>query len=117
MKRWIYWALISFPAWGNGCVEVHAYTHKDFPNQLDKEPKKKNCNRIEYFTECKDLTHESGKDYKIFRWHDEATDCINDSYKNPLCIYVSQMVRIRIRKGCEISWCAKAKAEKVEVRR
>lgn len=82
-----------------------AYTHKDFPYSLDKIPKKKPCNQIEFFKECKDLSHYRGKDYVVFRWHDEATDCAYDDGESPTCVSVGESWRIRIRNGCLISWC------------
>lgn len=85
-------------------VLAYAYTNKDFPGYIDPKPVKKSCNRIEYYTECKDAAHYRGKDYIPFRFHDEATDCSYD-LKYDSCTYVSQMIRIKIRNGCLISWC------------
>lgn len=85
-----------------------AATHKDYPYLLDKPPIKKPCNKIEYFKECSEISHHRGKDYIVFRWHDEVSACQYDT-KIKKCTQVSEFHSIMIRNGCLISWCERKK--------
>lgn len=87
-----------------------AATNKDYPGYLDEMPTKKSCNEIKLFDECKDLSHYRSKDYIVFRWHNEATDCsIETKDKSDKCTWVNRYDQIMVRKGCLISWCGRNK--------
>lgn len=78
--------------------------------KLIKEPRKRKCNRIEYYSRCSEVSHYRDKDYLVFHWIDQATMCKEVLKKDGLnCTYLNQWQMAAVREGCEINWCKEKK--------
>lgn len=79
-------------------------------HDIPQPPKKRACNKIEFYKKCSEISHLRGRDYIVFKWWDKATFCEfdnNPDYSKRICTAVGPSERRMYREGCEINWCAK----------
>lgn len=75
----------------------------DYSHYLDPVPVESKNNKIHWFKECSEISHFSGRDYIVFRWHDKATLC-GSPPRASVCYAVGPNEYIAIRLGCIERW-------------